>query len=66
MTTVEIMSEIYKSGNQLEVFNLLHKWVLNSLNKLESENANLTACKVAVRNINAARFRDEAIDALCE
>lgn len=66
MTTTDIMIEIYKSGNQREVFDLLHKWILNELRRLESENANLEACKVAVRKINAARFHDEAIDALCE
>lgn len=66
MTTAEIMTEIYKSGNQREVFDVLHKWILNELKKLESENSELSACKVAVRKINVAKFKDEAIDALCE
>ena len=66
MTTSEILAELKSTDNSTrrEVFLILSKMMVNDLNKVDKENAQMSAQLRAIKKIN--RGKNEAIDALCE
>lgn len=66
MTTSEILSGLKSADDSTrrEVFLILSKMMVNDLNKVDKENAQMSAQLRAIKKIN--RGKNEAIDALCE
>ena len=66
MTTSEILAELKSADDSTrqEVFIILSKMMVSDIQKVEKENAHMSAQLSAIKKIN--RGKNEAIDALCE
>ena len=66
MTTSEILAVLKSADDSTrqEVFIVLSKMMVSDIQKVEKENAHMSAQLSAIKKIN--RGKNEAIDALCE
>ena len=64
MTYEEAVITIINENKQIDAINFLSNSLYKYINKLDSENAEMSSCLTAIKKIN--KGKNEAIDALCE
>ena len=64
MTYEEAIKTIISQGREIDAINFLLNSLYKYINKLDSENSEMSSCLRAIKKIN--KGKNEAIDALCE
>lgn len=64
MTYEEALITIINKNKQIDAINFLSNSLYKYINKLDSENAEMSSCLRIIKKINNGK--NEAIDALCE